>query len=90
MAFSASRVTVADVATLIILAAGRRHVTVRNRGTTSVFIGAAAVTTATGYELEAGDAVGLELRVNEVIYGIVASGTARVDVAQSDAEPLLG
>ena len=63
---------------------------VRNRGTTSVFIGAAAVTTATGYELEAGDAVGLELRVNEVIYGIVASGTARVDVAQNDAEPLLG
>ena len=57
-------------------------VLVRNRGSVSVFLGGSAVTTANGFELGAGESVSMDLGTKDTLYGIVASGTARVDVVQ--------
>lgn len=54
----------------------------RNRGASSVFVGGSDVTTATGYEVEAGDVIAFDLDHGEDIYGIVASGTCVMHVLE--------
>jgi hypothetical protein len=79
--FSAARVSCGTSATL--LAAGGQYgmnVLVLNKGTADVFLGGADVTTAAGFELDAGAAVPTPLGAQERLYCIVASGTERVDV----------
>lgn len=51
-----------------------------NRDADSVFLGGSGVTTGNGYELGAGESLGIRLDQGDDLYGIVASGTARVDV----------
>lgn len=82
-AVSATRVTVAATATVIFTARGGvSKVLIRNPTAVSVYIGGSGVTTATGFEIAAGDAVSVALEKQEAIYGIVASGTAIVHVLE--------
>lgn len=54
----------------------------RNRGSVSVFVGGADVTSAAGYEVEAGDVLAFDLDQGEDIYGITASSTAVMHVLE--------
>lgn len=50
---------------------------VRNRGAVAVYLGGPAVTTATGYQVDPGEAVSLDAETCPIgVYGITASGTA--------------
>lgn len=51
-------------------------------GSVSLFLGASNLTTATGFELLANEAVPIDLGKGEDIYGIVASGTSSVHVLE--------
>lgn len=55
-------------------------VSVRNRGSVAVYVGPPNVTTSTGYQLDAGEAVGMTLQAGEELYGITGSSTAVVHV----------
>lgn len=81
MPVAAERVTVADTATEIIEAdIDGASYAVSNRDADSVFLGGDDVTDTTGYELGAGESLGVRLDQGDVLYGVTASGTARVDV----------
>lgn len=54
----------------------------RNRGASSIYVGADDVTTATGYEVEAGDVVAFDLDQGENLYGVTASGTCIMHVLE--------
>jgi hypothetical protein len=55
---------------------------IRNRGNATVCLGGSDVSTSTGYRLDAGEAIPLDLFDTETIYGIVASGTQTCDVLE--------
>ena len=56
-----------------------RTVVLTNEGSVTVFIGGSGVTTsAYGYKLVAGAEVSFDLNFDDVLFGIVASGTATV------------
>lgn len=78
------RVTVADTATRIdsaTISARTQAVLVRNRGAVSVYLGGAGVTTAAGFQLDAGESVSMDAHVYQLgLYGITAAGTAAVHV----------
>ena len=85
MAIRSSQVSVAATATNLTptLADDSRtdySITIINQGTASVFLGPSGVTTANGTELKPGANISLDIRGDGAIYGIVASGTNRVDV----------
>jgi hypothetical protein len=48
---------------------------IRNRGSVAVFIGGSGVTTATGFQLDPGEAIPVDLDDGEIPYGRVVSGT---------------
>lgn len=79
-------VTVGTSATLIWTApAGYGRILVRNPSTSvSVFVGNAAVTTATGFEISAGAALSLTLANRGTLYGVVAAATQVVNTIQGD------
>lgn len=56
---------------------------VRNRGAVPVFLGAASVTTASGFQLDPGETFTVELRTADLLFGIVAAGTATCHVLQA-------
>lgn len=76
-AVAISRVTVGTSATLIFTAppAGVARILIRNPSTVSVYVGPAGVTTATGFEIAAGDSLGVNLSYGDPIYGVVAAAT---------------
>lgn len=82
-AVTTSRVTVATTATLLYTAptsgvcpaSPACRVLVRNPSTVSVYVGDSGVTTANGFEIAAGDALGINVRSGESLYGIVAAAT---------------
>lgn len=57
-------------------------VTVGNTGAATVFVGANAVTTSTGFPVPASTSRDLYLEPGEVLFGIVASGSVTVGVAR--------
>ena len=57
---------------------GRRSVIIHNTGSTTVYIGHSAVTTANGYELKEDEAISIDATDDIDIYVITASGTAEV------------
>src|SRR5829696_8377809 len=65
VAVRATRVTVTDTATPLIGSTADYQMgssaLIRNRGSVSVYVGGSGVTTATGYELEPGDAIPVDL-----------------------------
>lgn len=76
-AVAVSRITVGTSATLIYTAplAGVARILIRNPSTVSVYVGPVGVTTATGFEIAAGDSVGINLGYGDPIYGVVAAAT---------------
>lgn len=64
-------------ATLVAARDTRKRLLLVNRGSQSVYVGIATVTTANGLEMKPGDS--LELRTTALVQGITASGTGRVD-----------
>lgn len=79
------RITVGTSATLIWTApAGSGRILIRNPSTVSVYVGNSTVTTATGFEIVAGDAVGIMLANRDTIYGVVAAATQVVYTLQGD------
>lgn len=88
-AVTTSHVTCAATATLVYTAplAGVGRVLVRNTSAdTSIFLGASDVTTATGFDLAFGAAVGINLGYGDTLYCRVASGTQPL-VTLSGANP---
>ncbi len=85
---AAQQVTVTTSATLLDIntTALGRALLIRNRGTVAVYLGGPDVTTGTGFQLDAGEAVNLDADdgpgVATGTYGRTASSTARVDVLQ--------
>lgn len=78
-------VVVATTPTLVWTApAGSGRVLVRNPSTVTVFLGPPTVTTATGFPLAAGDAIGIVLTNRGTLYGVVATATATVNTLQGD------
>lgn len=83
MTISASRVTVDTTAGGVAIASsisGGRSIVVRHRGTNPVYLGPSGVTTATGFQLNAGDAVQFDLSGGDSLFGIVASGSETLHV----------
>jgi hypothetical protein len=82
-AVTTGRVTVTTSATLLYTAptsgvcpnSPACRVLVRNPSTVSVYVGDSGVTTANGFEIAAGDALGINVRSGESLYGIVAAAT---------------
>lgn len=61
----------------------RYGVLVRNRGTAAVYVGTAAVAAGTGYQLDPGEAVSMDLTTFDGgLYGIAASGSHTCHVLQ--------
>lgn len=83
-AISSAQVTVETTATQLTQAAdGVRTILVRNQATVSVFLGDSTVTTGDGFELEPDEAASVDIPTRETnLFGIVATGTARVDVLE--------
>lgn len=77
MSVRGTRVTVTDVATPLIGGTADYQMgssaLIRNRGSVSVYVGGSGVTTATGYELEPGDAIPVDLNDAEIPYGRCAT-----------------
>lgn len=56
---------------------------IRNKGTASVYLGGAGVTTGNGFELAAGESLSVDLAEGERLYAIAASGTVPVHVLRT-------
>lgn len=79
-----AQVSVAATATVIAAArTGRSQVTVTNLGTTDVFLGGSGVTTTTGILLTGTKGASVTLTFAGALYGIVATGTQSVSVAET-------
>lgn len=90
MAVAGARVVVAATATVVANATRDRDgvtVVVQNpSGGASVYLGGSAVsTTAYGNELAAGSTITVTLKRDEVLYGVVATGTVTVNVLRLGA-----
>lgn len=83
-AVNVNRVTIATTATLIYTAplAGNSRVLVRNPSAVSVYVGPAGVLTTTGFEIAAGDSIGINLSYGDTLYGVVAAATQVVYTIQ--------
>lgn len=78
--FTGSSTTVTTTATAIPSsnATDRRSIILKNEGAVTVYLGGSAVTSSTGFPLEAGDTLPLDLGNDIILYGITASGSADV------------
>lgn len=78
MAISASRVTATTSAAVLAGpdAGDWPPVIIRNRGVVAVYLGGSDVTSATGWQLDAGESLAVDLAQGESVYGITASSTA--------------
>lgn len=83
---ASAQVTVTASATLLDQSTvGARSLLVRNRGSVSVYLGASNVTVNTGFQLDVGEAVTADFPTfGGGLYGIVASGSSRMDVLEVD------
>lgn len=81
MAVAGSVVTITNAATLITKTdIGGRVTALKHRGTNPIFLGGPNVTTGTGYQMNTGDGLTLDLAAGDALYGIVASGTEPLHV----------
>lgn len=84
MAVAATRVSVGTTATQLDgNLYGNSAILIRNRGSAPIYVGPASVTTATGFELAAGEYVTVDIDGHDAgLYGITASGTVACHVLQ--------
>ena len=85
MALQASKVTITTAPTLIAsglgATAGDRRTVLLTGATAALFIGGDGVTTAAGFPMaDAAAQIALELGPGDSVYGIVATGTAVINV----------
>lgn len=83
MSASSAAVSVGTTATALNAAdADAQTVEVYNNGSASVFWGGSNVTTTIGVPIAAGTSKSFDLAAGEILYGIVATGTADVRVGR--------
>lgn len=78
--FTVAATTVTATATKIpaSIAAGRASIILFNSGSYTVYLGGSGVTTATGFPLEPGDSLPIDVGDDIDIYGISVTGTSEV------------
>jgi hypothetical protein len=80
-------VTVTTTATLVVTADDKnRTVYLHNPSGVKMYLGGSTVTTTTGFHLDNGDTLTIELPLRETLYGIVAAGSHDVVVLRPDAD----
>jgi len=70
-----SQVTVTTTATLLVTANRADQAVYLHSASGTIYVGGAGVTTSTGYKMDNGDKLSMQLSDNESLYGIAASGT---------------
>lgn len=78
--FTVAATTVTTTATKIpaSIAEGRASIILLNNGSYTVYIGGSGVTAATGFPLEAGDNLPMDIGDDIDIYGITAEGSSEI------------
>lgn len=61
-----------------------KSVIIRNRGSVALYVGESALTTSTGYQIDAGESLSLILPAGGRLYGITASSSDAVHVLAED------
>jgi hypothetical protein len=80
-------VTVTTTATLVVAADDKnRTVYLHNPSGVKMYLGGSTVTTTTGFHLDNGDTLTIELPLRETLHGIVAAGSHDVVVLRPDAD----
>jgi hypothetical protein len=80
-------VTVTTTATLVVAADDKnRTVYLHNPSGVKFYLGGSTVTTLTGFHLDNGETLAVELPLRETLYGIVASGSQDIIVLRPDAD----
>ena len=75
-----SQKTVTTTATLLVTANRADQVVYLHSSSGIIYLGNSDVTTSTGYRMDNGDKLTLQLSDNEALYGITSSGTATMMV----------
>ena len=75
-----SQVTVTTSATLLVTANRADQMVYLHSGSGTIYLGNSNVTTSTGYRMDNGDKLSMQLGDNEALYAIAASGTPIVYV----------
>jgi len=70
-----SQVTVTTTATLLVTANRADQSVYLHSSSGVIYVGGAGVTTSTGYRMDNGDKLTMQLSDNESLYGIASSGT---------------
>lgn len=84
MAIVPSRVNVAQVAVLLARDTDSGGVSIKNRGANPVFLGDSTVADTTGYQLDPGEAIGVDLS-QEDLWAIATTGTNTLHVLRVGA-----
>ena len=72
--------TVTSTPTLLVTANRADQLVYLHSSSGTVYLGNSDVTTSTGYRMDNGDKLSMQLSDNESLYGVVASGTATMMV----------
>ena len=72
--------TVTNTPTLLVTANRADQLVYLHSSSGTIYLGNSDVTTSTGYRMDNGDKLSMQLSDNESLYGIVASGTATMMV----------
>jgi hypothetical protein len=72
--------TVTSTATLLVTANRADQLVYLHSSSGTIYLGNSDVTTSTGYRMDNGDKLSMQLSDNESLYGIVTSGTATMMV----------
>jgi hypothetical protein len=75
-----SQVTVTTSATLLVTANRADQMVYLHSGSGTIYLGNSNVTTSTGYRMDNGDKLSMQLGDNEALYAIAAAGTPTVYV----------
>jgi hypothetical protein len=83
MATRGRRITVGTTATKLTGATDDSSALIRHRGTAPTDVGGSDVAVGAGFQLDVGDSLPADLGKGDDLYGIVASGTQRIDVLET-------
>ena len=75
-----AQVSVSTSATLLVTANRADQLVYLHSSSGIIYLGNSDVTTSTGYRMDNGDKLSMQLSDNEALYGIVSSGTATMMV----------
>jgi hypothetical protein len=89
MAIGSAQITVTTAATRLVTsrvgAWGASSILVRNRGDDAVYLGDSEVTAITGYQLDATEAVSVDLASGDSLYGISEADPVACQILQAGA-----